>query len=167
MPLTVNNGQPLPAVAPDKGDGQFVIDVKSNAPPGMYSIVLTASAQIQVERPAGKGKRPATVEQALRIADRRARIVVSGVEAPRRFEWTPLYFKEVALVGSNAFGQEVFEGKEMHAMEAYFELVARGLDVSPVITHRFRLKEYKDAFLALHAKGKNKAVKALFTFDAT
>ncbi len=64
MPLTVNNGQPLPAVAPNKNDGTFVINVKNNAPPGVYSIVLSATAQIQVERTDGnKGKRPATVEQ--------------------------------------------------------------------------------------------------------
>ena len=64
MPLTVNNGQPLPAVAPNKNDGTFVINVKNNAPPGLYSVVLSATAQIQVERTSGgKGKRPATVEQ--------------------------------------------------------------------------------------------------------
>jgi hypothetical protein len=63
MPVTVNNGQPLPAVAPDKADGTFVIDAKNNAPPGTYSIVLNATAQIQYE--GSKGKRPTTVEQAV------------------------------------------------------------------------------------------------------
>jgi hypothetical protein len=63
MPLTVNNGQPLAPIAADKNDGTFVIDVKSTAPPGTYSIVLAATAQIQV--PMAKGKRPATVEQAV------------------------------------------------------------------------------------------------------
>jgi threonine dehydrogenase-like Zn-dependent dehydrogenase len=66
---------------------------------------------------------PGSVEQALRIADRRANVVVTGVEAPRRFEWTPLYFKEVSIVGSNAFGVETFEGKRLHSMEVYFELL--------------------------------------------
>jgi threonine dehydrogenase-like Zn-dependent dehydrogenase len=107
---------------------------------------------------------PGSVEQALRIADRRANIVVTGVEAPRRFEWTPLYFKEVSIVGSNAFGVETFEGRRLHSMEIYFELLKRGIDVTPAITHRFPLDRYKDAFLALHEKGKNRAVKAMFTF---
>ena len=65
MPLTVNNGQPLPAVAPDKADGTFVIDVKPTAPPGVYTIVLQATAQIQVEALPGKGKKPAQVDQAV------------------------------------------------------------------------------------------------------
>jgi hypothetical protein len=65
MPLTVNNGQPLPAVAPDKADGTFVIDVKTIAPPGPYTIVLQATAQVPFESQMGKGKKPAQVEQAV------------------------------------------------------------------------------------------------------
>ena len=41
----------------------FVIDAKPNTPPGTYSIVLSATAQIQYE--GGKGKRPTTIEQAV------------------------------------------------------------------------------------------------------
>ena len=40
-----------------------------------------------------------TLEVGLRAAAPRARIVLTGVATPRRFEWTPLYFKEVAMVG--------------------------------------------------------------------
>lgn len=65
MPVLVNNGQPLPAIAPDKTDGTFVIEAKTIAPPGTYTIVLQATAPIQVEQPMGKGKRPAQVEQAV------------------------------------------------------------------------------------------------------
>ena len=31
-------------------------------------------------------------------------LVVSGVEPPKRFEWTPLYFKELRVIGG--FGLE-------------------------------------------------------------
>ena len=54
----------------------------------------------------------------------RGAIVVTGVEVPRRFEWTPLYFKEIAVIGSNAFGVEEFEGRRRHSMEIYLDLVA-------------------------------------------
>ena len=108
---------------------------------------------------------PGSVELALRVASSRAKIVITGVEAPRRFEWTPLYFKEVSIIGSNAFGVETFEGERMHAMEAYFRLLGRGLDITPIITHRFPLARYRDAFATLHAKGKNGAVKAMFEFE--
>ena len=108
---------------------------------------------------------PGSVELALRATSSRGKIVVTGVEAPKRFEWTPLYFKEVSVIGSNAFGLETFEGRRLHAMEVYFELLARGLDVTPIITHRFPLERYREALLALRHKGKTGAVKAMFTFD--
>ncbi len=108
---------------------------------------------------------PSTVGLALRVAEPRSEIVVTGVEAPARFEWTPLYFKEISVVGSNAFGVETFEGRRLHSMEVYFELVERGLDVSAIITHRFPLAEYREAMLALRNRAATGAVKALFTFD--
>ena len=69
------------------------------------------------------------------------------------------------MVGSNAFGVETFEGRRLHAMEVYFELLKRGLDVAPIVTHRFSLDRHREAFLAVHRKGKTGAVKAAFTFD--
>ena len=36
---------------------------------------------------------PSTIENGLRVAASRGAIVVTGVEVPQRFEWTPLYFK--------------------------------------------------------------------------
>jgi threonine dehydrogenase-like Zn-dependent dehydrogenase len=109
---------------------------------------------------------PGTVEVAMRVVRSRGRISVTGVEAPRRFEWTPLYFKEIALVGSNAFGFETLEGRRQHAMAWYFELVQRGLDVTPILTHRFRLAQYREAFAAAHAQGESGAVKMVFEFPA-
>jgi threonine dehydrogenase-like Zn-dependent dehydrogenase len=109
---------------------------------------------------------PDTVEVGVRIADSRAAIVITGVEAPKRFEWTPLYFKEISIIGSNAFGVEEFEGRRRHAMEIYLDLVRDGrIDVTPILTHRFTLDEYRDAFLACGEQRKSGAVKVLFTYD--
>src|SRR5438874_3487771 len=108
---------------------------------------------------------PETVVVAVRVAAPRAPVVVTGVESPKRFEWTPLYFKEIEVVGSNAFGVEEFEGRRRHAMEIYFELVASGrIDVTPVITHRFALDDYRRAFLACAEQGASGAVEVLFTY---
>jgi len=108
---------------------------------------------------------PETLEVGLRIATARGAIVVTGVEVPRRFEWTPLYFKEISLIGSNAFGVEEFEGRRRHSMEIYLELVASGrIDVTPILTHRFVLEEWRAAFLACGEQGKSGAVKVLFAY---
>jgi threonine dehydrogenase-like Zn-dependent dehydrogenase len=110
---------------------------------------------------------PGTVEVALRIAAARGAVVVTGVEMPQRFEWTPLYFKEITLIGSNAFGVEEFEGQRRHSMEIYLDLVAqRRIDVTPILTHRFTLEAYREAFLACGDQGRSGAVKVLFTYPA-
>lgn len=104
-----------------------------------------------------------TLEVGLRALRYRGRLVVIGVEPPRRFEWTPLYFKEIEVVGSNGFGIEEMEGRRQHAMQWYFELLQQGrVDPTPILTHRFGLDEYRDAFLACYHQGREQAVKVLF-----
>jgi threonine dehydrogenase-like Zn-dependent dehydrogenase len=106
---------------------------------------------------------PETLEVGIRATRSRGSIVCLGVEPPRRFEWTPLYFKELSLVGSNAFGVEEWQGRRQHAMEWYLEFVReRRLDVTAIITHRFPLDAWRDAFLACHDQGASGAVKVLF-----
>ena len=108
-----------------------------------------------------------SMEVGLRICDYRAKLVITGVATPKRFEWTPLYFKEVSLIGSNGFGFEDFQGQRKHAIEIYFDLIKeRGLDITPILTHRFPLQRYADAFLAGWDQGKSKAVKVLFEYPA-
>lgn len=108
---------------------------------------------------------PETLEVGLRVARPRSRIVVTGVSRPKRFEWTPHYFKEIELVGSNAFGLEEFEGERLHAMEVFFRLLAAGrLTLPPLLTHRFPLADYKEALLTAHHKGRHGALKVAFEF---
>jgi threonine dehydrogenase-like Zn-dependent dehydrogenase len=107
-----------------------------------------------------------SLEVGVRVATSRAPIVITGVGKPARFEWTPLYFKEVRLLGSNAFGLEELGGRRQHAMAHYLQLVAEGnLDLSPLVTHRYRLEQYQEAFVTLHHKARHPVVKAVFDFE--
>jgi threonine dehydrogenase-like Zn-dependent dehydrogenase len=106
-----------------------------------------------------------TLEVGLRVAAPRGRIVLTGVATPRRFEWTPLYFKEISVVGSNAFGVESIQGERRHALEWYLELAGAGrLDAGALVTHRFPLARWREAFLACREQGRSGAVKVLFEF---
>ena len=102
-----------------------------------------------------------TVETSLRLLATGGTLVVSGVEPPKRFEWTPLYFKELRVIGSNGFGIETVHGVAKHAMEHYFDFAAAGLDLTPVITHRFPLDRWQEAVLALKDSRRTGAVKVL------
>jgi threonine dehydrogenase-like Zn-dependent dehydrogenase len=102
-----------------------------------------------------------TVETSLRMLATGGTLVVSGVEPPRRFEWTPLYFKELRVIGSNGFGVEEVGGVAKHAMEHYFDFISAGFDLTPVITHRFPLERWDEAVLALKDARRTGAVKVL------
>lgn len=108
-----------------------------------------------------------TVETSLRLLATGGTLVISGVEPPRRFEWTPLYFKELRVVGSNGFGVEAVGGVAKHAMEHYFDFITAGFDLTPVITHRFPLERWDEAVLALKDPGRTGAVKVLLEPSGT
>jgi threonine dehydrogenase-like Zn-dependent dehydrogenase len=71
------------------------------------------------------------------------------------------YFKELRVIGSNGFGIEELGGVAKHSMEHYFDFVAGGLDLTPVITHRFPLERWDQAVLALKDSRRTGAVKVL------
>jgi threonine dehydrogenase-like Zn-dependent dehydrogenase len=104
---------------------------------------------------------PESVETSLRFLNTQGTLAISGVEAPRRFEWTPLYFKEIHVTGSNAFGVEEVHGVRKHAFEHYFRLCAEGFDVTPIITHRFPLDRWRDAYVTIANRRRTGAVKVL------
>jgi threonine dehydrogenase-like Zn-dependent dehydrogenase len=89
--------------------------------------------------------------------------VKAGVHAPGRWEWSPLYFKEISWVGSNAFGIEEVDGHRQHAIAHYLDLVVGSrIDLRPMLTHTFRLEQWRDAFLAIANQGESGAVKVAF-----
>jgi threonine dehydrogenase-like Zn-dependent dehydrogenase len=77
----------------------------------------------------------------------------------------PLDFREIALVGCNAFGIEELDGRRQHAIHWYFELVRRhGIDLSPLLPRHFPLSEYRRALLATRKQERSGAVKVVFDF---
>jgi threonine dehydrogenase-like Zn-dependent dehydrogenase len=104
--------------------------------------------------------KPETFEVGVRVLKARGTLVKAGVHAPGRWEWSPLYFKEISWVGSNAFGVEEVDGVRKHAIAHYLDLAADGrIDLRPMLTHTFRLQQWRDAFLALADQGASGAVK--------
>jgi threonine dehydrogenase-like Zn-dependent dehydrogenase len=104
--------------------------------------------------------KPATLEVGIRVLKGRGSLVVTGVGAPGRFEWAPLYFKEIRIVGSNAFGMEKVDGKRQHGIAHYLDLVQQGrVDVSAMLTHTFPLEQWREAFSTLARQGETGAIK--------
>ena len=110
------------------------------------------------------GKRE-TFEVGSRVLRARGTIVKAGVHGPTYWEDTPLYFKELSYVGSNAFGVEEVDGVRQHGIAHYLDLAAAGrVDIASMLTHTFTLEEWRDAFTALATQDRSGAIKVAFDF---
>ncbi len=107
-----------------------------------------------------------TLETGLRVVRTGGPIVVVGVATPARFEWTPLYFKEIQLIGSNGCAYETVDGSRRHGFELFLDLTARArVACAPIITHTFPLAHYREAFMTAQDKVRHRSVKVLFDLD--
>jgi threonine dehydrogenase-like Zn-dependent dehydrogenase len=106
-----------------------------------------------------------TFEVGTRVLKARGTLVKAGVHGPTWWEDTPLYFKEISMVGSNAFGFEDLGGVRKHGIEHYLDLVGDGrVDLTGMLTHTYRLDDWRDAFTALATQDQTGAIKVAFDF---
>ncbi|MFX1438582.1 MAG: oxidoreductase, partial [Promethearchaeota archaeon] len=106
-----------------------------------------------------------TFEIGHRILCTQGKLVFFGVSTPKRFENTLHYFKELEVIGSNAFGIEIFRDISLHAFQYYLNFISEGLiDPQILITHKFPLEEYETAFNILANKSESHAIKVVFDF---
>ncbi len=105
----------------------------------------------------------ATIEVGLRVLASRGSLVQLGVSSPARCEWTPWYFKELRLIGSNAFGIEEVDGRRRHGIAHYLDMASTGrIDLDGLLTHTFSLDDWRTAFAALAEQGTTGAIKVAF-----
>jgi threonine dehydrogenase-like Zn-dependent dehydrogenase len=99
----------------------------------------------------------------VRVLAERGTLVQSGVSTPGRWEWTPIYFKELTIAGSNAFGIEEVDGVRKHAIAHYLDMAASGrVDLTGMLTHRFPLERWWDALGAIARQDESGAIKVAF-----
>ena len=104
-----------------------------------------------------------TFEVGARVLRARGTIVKAGVHGPTFWEDTPLYFKELCFVGSNAFGFGEIDGVRQHGIEHYLDLVADGrIDLTGMLTHTFPLDDWRDAFASIATQDRTGAIKVAF-----
>lgn len=104
--------------------------------------------------------RKASLEVSVRVLKERGTLVKAGVHGPTSWEWTPLYFKEITWVGSNAFGIEEVDGVRKHGIAHYLDLVQDDrVDLSSMLTHQFALDDWREAFEVLATQETSGAIK--------
>jgi len=83
-----------------------------------------------------------------------------GMHGAAKWDDTPVYAKEITYTGSNAFGIEEVEGVRQHAIAHFLDMVGTGrIDLTPMLTHTFRLDGWRDAFTVLADQETSGAIK--------
>ncbi|MGD8902644.1 MAG: zinc-binding dehydrogenase, partial [Anaerolineae bacterium] len=131
--------------------------------PQLGKPVLVGGADIVYECVGSAG----SIDDTLHMAAPGGRVVLIGAAGvPKGVDWTPVWFHELTIKGAYAVAMEDHQGHRMRTYEVGLELMAQNkLDLSPLLTHRFKLSEYKQAFRTLADRGRSRALKAVFAFD--
>lgn len=102
-----------------------------------------------------------TLNQALRMTRGKGTLVILGLAAlPEGVDWTPVWMKEVTIVGSLTYGAEVFKGKRTDTFARAIDFVARRrADLTLIKPRKYPLDQYRKALTEAAAKKSSGAVK--------
>ncbi|MFN3699097.1 MAG: zinc-binding dehydrogenase, partial [Dictyoglomus sp.] len=106
-----------------------------------------------------------SIDDALRFTKEGGKTVLVGLAGmTKKVDWTFVWFKELKVVGTNSSSGEIFRGERKRGYEIALRLMEEGLDLSPLLTHTFRLEEYRKAIEMNFYRGKYGLVKSAFVF---
>lgn len=111
---------------------------------------------------------PRTLNDSLRWVRAGGTVVMVGAHmAPMpKVDLTPVWYHHVNLVGTYGHGMNTWRGVTKHTFEWVYDFYKAGkFDLEGFITHRFPMKEYKQAIRAATSKGKEKAIKVMFQHE--
>lgn len=93
-------------------------------------------------------------------------VLVGSAGTPKGVDWTPIWLNEIDVRGSYIYGTESYRGERMRTFQLALNLMAEGkVDLTSLVTHRFRLEDYKRALAAVANKGRSEVAKAVFVFE--
>lgn len=104
-----------------------------------------------------------SIDSALRLARAGGAVALVGLaSAPRGVDWTPIWLREVSILGSFTYAMENLGSRRIRTVDLAMELIAEGrADVGRLVTHRFPLDEYRRAIEVTLAKRRHRAVKVV------
>lgn len=106
----------------------------------------------------------ATIDDALRFTRARGTVALVGMPAiPAVVDWTSIWYKELKVVGAYTYGTEDWEGGRVRTFDLAIRLIQRMKGrLGALVTHRFRLRDYRRAIdVAMHT-GAHRSIKTVF-----
>ncbi len=106
-----------------------------------------------------------TLNNALRWTRARGTVVLVGVNLHRmRLDLTPVWYQEVNLLGAVGHDVVLWQGESLSTFELAMRWMKEGyLRCDRLLTHRFPLAAYREAFAAAVDKRTSRSIKVAFT----
>ena len=109
----------------------------------------------------------ASIDDALRFTRDGGRLVLVGVPGiARGIDWTAIFAQELTLVAArNYHNHEVWDGRSWKAFDLALHLMENAqVDLGWMITHRYRLDDFKTALRDTRRRGGTEMIKGVFEF---
>ncbi|MEC5423932.1 alcohol dehydrogenase catalytic domain-containing protein [Virgibacillus sp. C22-A2] len=108
--------------------------------------------------------RKQSINDGLRFSKSGGKVVLVGLAGIMDgIDWTAIWLNELEIKGSFAYSTEDYQGKRVRTFDIAIELMRLGkVDLSPLITHRFPLEDYREALITASNKGTRAAMKVVF-----
>lgn len=131
--------------------------------PAMGKRVLVGGADIVFECVGNAG----SIDDSLRLARSGGKVVLVGLASiPKGVDWTPIWMNELTIKGSFWCSTEYVDQKPVRTYQIALDWMSEGkLDLTNMVTHRFRLEDFKQALSITSNRGKNQVIKSVFVFD--
>jgi len=107
-----------------------------------------------------------TLNQSLRMLRGKGTLVILGLASlPEGVDWTPIWMKEIFVVGSLTYGAETFKGKRADTFARAIDFLARRrADLTSIRPRKYPLDRYREALTEAASKKTSGAVKVSFAF---
>jgi threonine dehydrogenase-like Zn-dependent dehydrogenase len=107
-----------------------------------------------------------SIRDALWLTRAGGTVVQIGLGATGKIDWTPLWFRELTMVGTVYYSIEEYQGQRIRCHQLALEFMAQGkVDLAPLLTHTFRLDDYRRALAMNMNKSRHRLVHSAFVFD--
>jgi threonine dehydrogenase-like Zn-dependent dehydrogenase len=107
------------------------------------------------------------IDDAMRLTRAGGRVILLGMPGiVKGLDWTSIFINELDVNGTYIFNHaENYQDKIWKTFDIAIDLMARGVvDLGWLVTHKFKLREYKRAFEILNKRGEHQVIKAVFEF---
>ena len=105
-----------------------------------------------------------TIDDVLRLTGSGGCVTVVGMPGiPSDIDWTAVWYKELKVQGAYAYGTEYFENRSVRTFDLAMGLLEEGkVDLKPLLTDLYPLKDYRKAIGRALKAGSLGAVKVAF-----